>query len=42
VIAGIRTATHAREDCAASDGRKLSAGLLAELKKHAWPRNFYQ
>ncbi len=42
VIAGMRTAEHARENCAASDGRKLSAGLLAELKKHAWPRNFYQ
>jgi len=42
VIAGMRTAAHARENCAASDGRRLSPGLLAELKKHAWPRNFYQ
>jgi aryl-alcohol dehydrogenase-like predicted oxidoreductase len=42
VIAGMRTAAHARENCAASDGRRLSPGLLKELKKHAWPRNFYQ
>jgi len=42
VIAGMRTAEHARENCAASDGRRLSPGLLAELRKHAWPRNFYQ
>ena len=42
VIAGMRTAEHARENCAASDGRRLSPGLLKELKKHAWPRNFYQ
>ena len=42
VIAGMRTAAHARENCAASDGRRLSPGLLQELKRHAWPRNFYQ
>jgi len=42
VIAGMRTAAHARENCAASDGRRLSPGLLKEMKKHAWPRNFYQ
>jgi aryl-alcohol dehydrogenase-like predicted oxidoreductase len=41
VIAGMRTAAHARENCAVSDGRRLSRGLLAELKQHAWPRNFY-
>ncbi|HVO34391.1 MAG TPA: aldo/keto reductase [Gemmatimonadales bacterium] len=42
VIAGMRTAEHARENCAVSDGRRLSPALLAELTKHAWPRNFYQ
>ena len=42
VIAGMRTATHARENCAVSDGRRLSPALLRELKQHAWPRNFYQ
>ncbi|MGD0992599.1 MAG: aldo/keto reductase [Gemmatimonadales bacterium] len=41
VIAGMRTAEHARENCAVADGRRLSPGLLKELKKHAWPRNFY-
>ncbi len=42
VIAGMRTAEHARENCAASDGRALRPALLSELKKHAWPRNFYE
>ena len=41
VIAGMRTAEHARENCAASDGRRLSPALLKELKKHKWVRNFY-
>jgi aryl-alcohol dehydrogenase-like predicted oxidoreductase len=41
VIAGMRTAEHARENCAVADGRRLSPALLEELKKHAWPRNFY-
>ena len=41
VIAGMRTAEHARENCAVSDGRRLSPALLAELKTHKWPRNFY-
>ncbi len=42
VIAGMRTAAHARENCAVSDGRRLSPALLRDLKAHAWPRNFYQ
>jgi len=41
VIAGMRTAEHARANAAASDGRKLSTGLLEELKKHKWERNYY-
>jgi aryl-alcohol dehydrogenase-like predicted oxidoreductase len=42
VIPGMRTPAHARANCAVSDGRPLSAGLLAELTAHAWPRNFYE
>ena len=41
VIPGMRTPEHARANCAVSDGRVLSAGLLEELKAHAWERNFY-
>ena len=41
VIPGMRTTAHARENCGVSDGHLLSAGLLAELKAHAWARNFY-
>jgi len=41
VIVGMRTAEHARQNCAVSDGRRLSAALLAELKEHRWDRNFY-
>ena len=42
VIAGMRTAGHARANAAASDGRRLSAALLAELKEHRWERNYYE
>ncbi len=41
VIPGMRTSEHARANCAASDGRRLTPGLLAELKTHEWNRNFY-
>ena len=41
VIPGMRTTEHAKANCAASDGRRLSAELLEELKAHAWTRNFY-
>jgi aryl-alcohol dehydrogenase-like predicted oxidoreductase len=41
VIPGMRTPEHAKANCAVSDGRVLSAGLLQELKAHAWERNFY-
>jgi len=41
VIPGMRTTEHAKANCAVSDGRVLSAGLLQELKAHAWERNFY-
>jgi aryl-alcohol dehydrogenase-like predicted oxidoreductase len=41
VIAGMRTAEHARANCAVSDGRKLTPRLLKELESHQWDRNFY-
>ncbi len=41
VIAGMRTAEHARANAAASDGRKLTPALLEELKEHKWERNYY-
>jgi aryl-alcohol dehydrogenase-like predicted oxidoreductase len=41
VIPGMRTALHAEMNSAVSDGKKLSAPLLAELRRHAWERNFY-
>jgi len=30
------------ENCAAGEGRRLSRGLLAALKLHAWPRDSYE
>ena len=42
VIPGMRTPAHAAANCAVADGRRLTPGLLAELKAHAWPRNFYE
>ncbi len=42
VIAGMRTSEHARQNCAAGDGRRLTPALLEELKQHAWERNFYE
>jgi aryl-alcohol dehydrogenase-like predicted oxidoreductase len=42
VIPGMRTRAHVRANCAVSDGRHLSDGLLAELAQHAWLRNFYE
>jgi aryl-alcohol dehydrogenase-like predicted oxidoreductase len=41
VIPGMRKTSRVLENCAAGDGRRLSPGLLAALKHHAWPRNFY-
>jgi aryl-alcohol dehydrogenase-like predicted oxidoreductase len=42
VIPGMRKTSRAVENCAIGDGRRLSPGLLAALKMHAWPRNFYE
>lgn len=41
VIPGMRKVTHVESNVTASDGTLLPAALLAELKTHAWPRNFY-
>jgi aryl-alcohol dehydrogenase-like predicted oxidoreductase len=42
VIPGMPKTSRVEENCAAGDGRRLSPGLLAALKPHAWPRNFYE
>jgi aryl-alcohol dehydrogenase-like predicted oxidoreductase len=41
VIAGMRRLSSVEANVAVSDGRRLSPALLAKLKGHAWPRNFY-
>jgi aryl-alcohol dehydrogenase-like predicted oxidoreductase len=41
VIPGMRKARHVSANAAVSDAPPLSPGLLAELRRHAWPRNFY-
>jgi aryl-alcohol dehydrogenase-like predicted oxidoreductase len=41
VIPGMRQKKHVEDNCAVSDGKLLSDNELGELKKHAWPRNFY-
>lgn len=41
VIPGTRKVKYTTVNAAVSDGRKLSAQLMHELKNHAWERNFY-
>ncbi|MEK7165823.1 MAG: aldo/keto reductase, partial [Patescibacteria group bacterium] len=41
VIPGTRKVKNVEANVSVSDGRYLSPKLLAELKKHAWERNFY-
>ncbi|MDP2629995.1 MAG: aldo/keto reductase [Candidatus Uhrbacteria bacterium] len=41
VIPGTRKVANVDTNTAVSDGRKLSAELMSELKKHSWERNFY-
>lgn len=41
VIPGTRKVKNVEENVSVSDGIKLSAKLLEELKKHSWERNFY-
>jgi len=38
VIPGMRKLKHVEENIRASDGRELSASLMAELRKHRWDR----
>jgi aryl-alcohol dehydrogenase-like predicted oxidoreductase len=41
VIPGMRSVRNVEANCAASDGRHLSAATLGELRHHAWDKNFY-
>ncbi len=41
VIPGMRKLPHIKDCVAASDGKFFTSAELAEIKKHAWPRNFY-
>ena len=41
VIPGMRRPQHVEENCAVSDGKRLSEEDRDALKSHAWPRNFY-
>lgn len=41
VIPGMRRISTVESSAAASDGKRLSPGLRATLKEHAWARNFY-
>ena len=41
VIPGMRKIQHVEDVARVSDGRPLTPGLLANLKRHAWSRNFY-
>ena len=41
VIPGMRRVSNVEANCRISDGRRLSDGLVVELRKHRWDRNFY-
>jgi aryl-alcohol dehydrogenase-like predicted oxidoreductase len=41
VIPGMRKPAHVSENISLSDKGSLGSELLAELRKHAWPRDFY-
>jgi aryl-alcohol dehydrogenase-like predicted oxidoreductase len=41
VIPGMRTAAHARSNCALSDRGPLPEAVREVLRRHAWDRNFY-
>jgi aryl-alcohol dehydrogenase-like predicted oxidoreductase len=41
VIPGMRSIRNVRANCAVSDGRRLTDGLLAQLREHAWEKNYY-
>jgi aryl-alcohol dehydrogenase-like predicted oxidoreductase len=41
VIPGMRTTRHAEENCAVSDGRRLTPALAKQLRAHRWEKNYY-
>jgi aryl-alcohol dehydrogenase-like predicted oxidoreductase len=41
VIPGMRKVSNVEANTAVSDGRRLTASLKADLRAHAWPRDFY-
>ena len=41
IIPGMRRLAHVAENSKVSDEGKLSEGVMQELKKHSWERNFY-
>ena len=41
VIPGMRSVRNVRANCGVSDGRRLSDGLLSQLRGQAWEKNFY-
>lgn len=41
VIPGMRSVRNVKANCGVSDGRRLSDRLLAQLREHAWEKNFY-
>lgn len=41
VIPGMRTESHVEQNVFVSDGERLSAETLSQLKKHRWEKNFY-
>jgi aryl-alcohol dehydrogenase-like predicted oxidoreductase len=42
VIPGMRTTRHADENCAVSDGRRLTPALAKQLRAHRWEKNYYE
>jgi len=42
VIPGMRTVSHVEANCAASDGRALSAEIVERLRSHRWEKNYYR
>lgn len=42
VIPGMRRVATVESSARVGDGRRLSPGLVAQLRQHAWPRNFYK
>ncbi|MGB5872349.1 MAG: aldo/keto reductase [Bacteroidota bacterium] len=41
IIPGMRTVAHVQSNSQVSDGRSLSTGILVDLRKEAWEKNFY-